>query len=130
MQLKTITNSNEAPFPGVEFIKTDKNITEVVIGGKLRIRAGGNYSNNVQVLVETPHVEEKRWKATAEIEGFGTKTEYFAGKYEADSAFPGLEEKGASVSVVEVNVLVDENGNVAGEVGEGLAQSSSDDLPF
>lgn len=133
MQLKSITSAKDCPFPNIEFVKTDKNITEVIIGGKLRIRMGESYANSLKVFVETPHIEEKRWKASAEIEGFGSKSEYFPSKYEADCAFPGLADKGAEISIVEVNALIDEDGKVVGEVGEaGVSspQSVDSDLPF
>lgn len=128
MQLKTITNANDAPFPGVEFVKTDKHITEVVIAGKLRVRVGESYNNSLKVLVETPHVEETRWMATATIEGFGEKVEYFAGEHEARAAFAELEGKGADVSVARVTALVDENGKVVGVSGEDKSTESG--LPF
>lgn len=130
MQLKSITNVKDIPFAGVQFVKTDKSITEVIIG-KLRIRKGESYSAALQVLIEAPHEEAKRYRLTATIEGFDPKVSYFDTKYEADSAANPLMDKGAEALVEEVTVLINDNGDVVGLAGEAVALPATDEMvPF
>lgn len=135
MQLKTITAAKDVPFGGVEFVKTDKKITEVVIGGKLRIRVGDSYSGALTVLVEQPYEEARKFRLTATIEGFGQKVSYFDAKYEADSAGAAMEDKGAAIAVEEVTVQINDQGEVVGIAGAEqsspqAALSDEDRIPF
>ena len=112
MQLKTVTTVKDIPFSGIEFVKTDKQITEIIIGGKLRIRKGESYNAALQVLIEAPYEDGKRWRLTATIEGFDPKVSYHESKYDAESAGAVLEDKGAAIQVEEVPVCIDDAGNV------------------
>ena len=127
-QFKSIKSAKEAGVDGVEFIKTDNAITEVVIGGKLRIRKGENYAKSLEVLIEQPFEEAKRFRMTAKIDGFDPKISYFEGRYEADAAARSMESKGAETAVEEVTALLDDNGEVAGIAGEPSAVER-EDLP-
>lgn len=126
MQLKTITNVKDIPFPGVEFIKTDKAITEIIIG-KLRIRKGESYSPGLQVLVEAPFDEVSRFRMTAKIDGFDPKVSYHETKYDAETAGNKLADKGADITVDQVEVLVDDAGDVVA-AGEGKSLPVADPL--
>lgn len=121
-QFKTITAAKEAGLPGVEFIKTDKAITEVVIGGKLRIRKGESYAKSLEVLIEQPFEEAKRFRMTATIDGFDPKITYHDDRYSADSEARELEAKGAEAAVEEVTALVNDDGEVVGLASEVTAQ--------
>ena len=130
MQLKTISAAKDIPFGGVEFVKTDKKITEVIVGGKLRIRVGDAYSGSLTVLVEQPFEEAKKHRLTATIDGFDPKVSYFDSKYEADSAGAALEDKGASIAVEEVTVNINDSGEVVGIVGDAQPALPETDIPF
>ena len=131
MQLKTVTATKDLPFTGIEFVKTDKAITEVIIGGKLRIRKGESYNASLQVLVEAPYEEVKRHRLTATIEGFDPKISFHESKYDAESAGALLEDKGATVSVEEVTVGVDDDGNIVQSVGSSKETvTKACDIPF
>lgn len=125
-QFKSIKSAKDTGLDGIEFIKTDSQITEVVVGGKLRIKRGESYNQNLIVLIEQPFEEAKRFKMTAKIDGFDPKISYHEGRYEAETAAHELEGKGADATVEEVTVLVDEDGEFAGEVGEATAVERED----
>src|SRR6185312_6055094 len=105
-----------------EFIKTDKAITEVVIGGKLRIRVANTYSNSLAVLVEQPFEEAKRFRMTAKLDGFDPKISYHEQRYEAEAAAGDLASKGAETAVEEITVRLNEDGEV---VGDDVAPTSA-----
>lgn len=128
MQLKSVKSAADLPFPGVEIVKADASIKEVIINGKLHIR--GDYG--MTVMVRTEGEEAKRHKVTAKIEGFGDKVEYFQKSYEASSAKSRYEALGATVEVSEVTVLVDEFGTVVegSERDATLAKVNDDDIGF
>ena len=133
MQLKTISAIKDVPFGGVEFVKTDKKITEVIVGGKLRIRMGESYTGSLVVLIEQPFEEAKKFRLTATIDGFGEKVSYHDSKYEADIAGAALEEKGASIAVEEVAVQINDQGEIVGATdGSQPAQpiEPESDFPF
>src|SRR3546814_11390857 len=94
MNLKSIKNSSEAPFKGVELIKTDGRIVEVVIG-LLRIR--DSQYTGIDVFVEQPFETAKRHRVIATIDGFDPKTLYFESEYEANDKARELEGVGAKV---------------------------------
>ena len=130
VQLKTITNAKELPFGGIEFVKTDKQITEVIIGGKLRIRKGESYNAALKVLVEAPYEEVKKHRLTATIDGFDPKVSYHDSKYDAECAGNPLEDKGASIKVEEVTVHVDDAGNVVAPISAQEAAPDLAEIPF
>lgn len=115
-QFKTITSVKDAGIDGIEFIKTDKAITEIVIG-KVRVRASESYNRSLTVVVEQPFEEAVRYRMTATIEGFDPKVSYHEQRYEADCAANDLVAKGAEATVQEVTALVDEDGAVVGLKG-------------
>lgn len=128
MQLKTITAAKDCGIAGIEFVKTDKNITEIIIGGKLRIRRGESYSSNLVVLIEQPYEEAKRYRATATIEGFDPKVSYHESDYDARTATANLP-SGAEIVIDEVTAHIDDNGNIVAAFTAGEPQAI-DDLPF
>ena len=125
-QFKSIKSAKEAGIPGIEFVKTDNAITEVIVGGKLRIRKGESYAASLQVLVDQPYEEANRFRVTAKHEAFDPKVTYHEGRYDADSAAREFERLGAEAKVEEVTALLDDNGEVAGIVGEPTAQERED----
>lgn len=130
MQLKTVTAAKDAGIPGIEFVKTDKAITEVIIGGKLRIRKGESYSASLQVLVEQPFEEAKRFRMTATIDGFDPKVAHFDDRYSADQEAQAMIAKGAEATVEEVTVHVNDDGEIIGCAGVNKMAPASEDLPF
>lgn len=125
---KSITSSKETGFAGIEFIKTDKSITEIVIGGKVRIKRGESYNSSLVVLIEQPFEEAKRYRATGKIEGFPDAVSYHENKYEADSAAAVLEDAGAKTSVDHVDVLIAEDGSI--QAAEPSNPSDDPTVPF
>lgn len=111
MQLKTVKTASDVPFKGIELVKTDSTITEVIIGGTLRIKTG-DYGSGLKVLVEVPGETVKRHRVTAVIEGFGEKVAFYETSYDADGAVRDLERIGATVTRDEVSVVVDAFGAV------------------
>lgn len=130
MHLKSITSAKDAPFPNIEFVKVDKDVTEVIIGGKLRIRKGESYNASLQVLVATPHEEAKRFRMTATIDGFDPKISYHEYPHEADNAAADLARKGAETKVDEITVLIDENGAILPTLDAKPVDANGDDIPF
>lgn len=129
MNLKSVKTASDLPFKGIELVRVDKNITEVVIGGKLRIRSSNTYSNQIEVLVESPYETARRHRLTATIDGFDPKVSYFEHKFEADNASAKLEDKGASVVIDETEVQIDDAGNVV--AAETATPVANDELvPF
>lgn len=127
MQLNTVKTAADLPFKGIELVKTDNSITEVIIGGKLRIRQG-DYGSGVKVLVEAPGEKVKRHRVSAALEGFGEKVEHFEYSHEADASARQLEALGAKVERAEVNVVIDAFGAVVGDAEPVSAELA--DLPF
>ena len=111
MQLKTVKTAADLPFKGIELVKVDASIKEVIIGGKLRIQS----DYGLRVVVEVPGETAKRHRVTATIEGFGDKVEYYDASYLAATAASKLEALGAKVETAEVSVLVDEFGAVVAD---------------
>ena len=111
MQLKTVKTASDVPFKGIELVKTDSTITEVIIGGTLRIKTG-DYGSGLKVLVEVPGETVKRHRVTAVIEGFAEKVAFYEASYDADGAVRDLERIGATVTRDEVSVVVDAFGAV------------------
>lgn len=128
MQLKTITAAKDCGIADIEFVKVDKAITEIIIGGKLRIKRGESYGSNLVVLIEQPYEEAKRFRATATIEGFDPKISYHESDYDARTATANMP-AGAEVTVDEVTVHVDDNGKIVAAFSAGEPQEI-DDLPF
>jgi hypothetical protein len=126
MILKTIKTANETGISGIEFVMTDKAITEIIIG-KLHIRKGESYAKALEVLVEAPFDQETRWKLTGTLNGFPDAVSYHASKYDADASGACIEDVGGAVSVKQVEVLIDELGSVNSEIN---AESSAPDMPF
>lgn len=129
MQLKTITAAKDTGVDGVRFVKTDKAITEVIVG-KLHIRKGESYQPGLQVLIEAPHSEETRWRMTATVEGFDPKVSYHDTDYDARVAGGDFEARGANVEYAEVKALVDDNGTVCGFVGDPQPVGDDAEVPF
>lgn len=115
MHLKSIKTARDLPFGGIELVRVDKSITEVIIGGKLRIIADNTYSKQLSVLVEAPYEDASRFRVAAKIDGFDPKIVYFEGEYEAKRATEDFEAKGASVTCEKVDVQIDDEGNVVGQ---------------
>lgn len=131
MQLKTITSAKDLPFAGIEFVKTDKVITEVIIGGKVRIKQDGTYSNNLKVMIEAPYEEATRHRVTAKIDGFDPKVQHFEASFDATRAQQEFENKGAEVTVEQVTVFVDDAGEVVpGAAAEQATASADLEIPF
>jgi len=130
MQLKSIKTAAEAPFAGVEFVKVDGAITEVIIGGKLRIRKGESYSANLQVLVAAPGEVAKRYRVAATLEGFAPTVEYHENSYDADERQRHFEKIGATVEKTYADVLITESG--AQQTVELVAPAAADleEIPF
>lgn len=129
MQLKSIKTPAEAHFANVEFVKVDGAITEVVIGGKLRIRKGESYSNTLQVLVEAPGEILKRYRVEATLEGFAPTVEYHENSYDADERVRHFEKLGASAAKTYGDVLVSETGAIT-ETPLVAATPELEELPF
>ena len=130
MKLTTVKTANETGIPGLEFVYTDKNITEVILG-KFRIRKGESYHNSLQVLIETPFETAERYRLTGTIEGFPDAVSYHDDSYSAGTASAALEDKGAKVAVEKVSVLIDDGGNIIEATGGApVSQDNGSDLPF
>lgn len=128
MQMKTVKNLGDIPFKGIEFVKIDGGIVEVVVGGKLRIRRGESYAKNLEVLIEAPFEEVERHRVTATIDGFDPKVSYHASSYEAGECAREYERKEAKVVNEKVTALVDDAGEVVGVKGE--AAPADDEIAF
>lgn len=132
MNLTTVKTAADLPFKGIELVKVDKNITEVVIGGKLRIRQGP-YSG-LQVLVDAPFETGKRFKLTATVEGFDPKIQYFEQRWDADAASTNFTV--GETKIEEVEVQIDDAGNVIEAANDSASPTSAkqpelcDDMPF
>jgi hypothetical protein len=126
MILKTIKTANETGISGIEFVMTDKAITEIIIG-KLHIRKGESYAKALDVLIEAPFDQETRWKLTGTLNGFPDAVTYHTTKYDADAAGACIEDVGGAISVKQVEVLIDELGAVNSEID---AKSNVADVPF
>lgn len=129
MILHSIKQAKDAGIPGVEFVFTDKAITEVIIGG-LRIRKGENYSAALQVLVEKPFEEAKRYRMTAKMAGFPDAVSYHDTDHAAQTAANDLIVKGAEATVAEVTVLLGEDGEVVRVADAGSEVEPADELNF
>lgn len=127
MQLKTVKSQADLPFRGIELIKTDNTITEVIIGGKLHIKAG--QYGGIQVLARTPGEQVDRYRMTAMLEGFAPTVEHFEYEHQADSVAEDFKRRGAEATVEKVRVIVDELGAVAADA-ESAQTPEPEDLPF
>lgn len=121
MNYKSIKLASEAPFP-IELVKLDTTIKAVVING-LRIEA----DYGLKVMVEQPYEEATRHRVTATIDGFGAKVLHFENRYEGGSEIAALESAGAKIEREDVKVLIDEKGQIVGEVSRA---DESTDVPF
>lgn len=130
MQLKSVKTAADLPFKGVELIKTDSTITEVIIGGRLHIKAG-QYTG-IQVLARTPGEEVDRWRLTATLDGFAPTIQHFEHEFQADGAADDFKSRGAETSVEKVRVIVDELGEIAANAPSRAeaATAELEDLPF
>lgn len=113
MKLKSIKNPSETGVAGIQFVKVDNKITEVILG-KLHIRKPENYSNDLQVMIESPYETEIRYRLTGKIAGFPDAVSYHDSQYDADIAGAKLEDAGASFKVDCIDILIDEAGNIVG----------------
>lgn len=129
MKLTSIKTAAETGIAGVEFVYTDKAITEIVIG-KLRIRKGESYSSALQVLIETPFERVERYKLTASIEGFPDAVSFHESDYDAKIAGAKLEDKGATFHVEKLTVEIDEAGGVVGYDAKVEAVEPDLAIPF
>ncbi len=129
MKLSTVKTARETGIPGVEFIYTDKHITEIVLG-KVRIRMGESYNSSLKVLVETPFETAERHRVTAKLEGFPDAVSFHDSEYEANLASAKLPLE-AVVTVEKVTVNIDEAGNMAvTDEAAPAAPANGEDLPF
>lgn len=128
MNLMTVKSAADLPFPGVELVKTDKSITEVVVGGKLRIRS----QYGLQVLTDAPLETVTRYRVTATLDGFDPKVVHFEDEYEAKGALDDFETKGATATIEKVEVQINDAGEVVGAVESAPVAKASNDLeiPF
>lgn len=113
MKLKSIKQPSETDIIGIQFVKVDNAITEVIIG-KLHIRKGESYNNTLQVLIEAPYETESRYRLTGKIAGFPDAVSYHDSGYDADIAGAKLKDAGASFTVDCIDVLIDDAGNIVG----------------
>src|SRR3546814_17884986 len=111
MNLKSIKNSSEAPFKGVELIKTDGRIVVVVIG-LLRIR-DGQYTG-IDVLVEQHFETATRHRVIVTIDGFGPKTLYLESTYEANAKARARVSVGENDEKATLEELIVDCGNSGG----------------
>jgi len=130
MHLKTIKTAAELPIKGVELIKTDGNITEVVLAGKVRVKVAGAYSSNLALLIEQPFEEAERHRVTVKHPIFGSKATYYDSTHDAGEAAREFEKAGAEVEQDKVTALIDDGGNVVGIAGNAAAQMADCDIPF
>lgn len=128
MKLKSIKFAKEAGFEGVEFVKVDNQIREVVIGN-LHIRKGDSYNSALEVLIEAPYETVKRHRLSATIKGFPPATSYHESKYEAEDKAAELENAGAETLIEELSVFIDDAGNVV-SVANDDAPTAADPDPF
>lgn len=128
MQLKTVKTAADLPFKGIELVKTDGRISEVIIGGKLHIKPG-QYSG-IEVMARVPGEEVTRYRMTAALDGFAPTIKHFEKEYDANNAAGEFRGRGAEASVERVRVMVDELGEVAADVPDAPAPAELEDLPF
>jgi hypothetical protein len=128
MQLKTVKTTADLPFKGIELVKTDSNITGVIIGGKVRIESNGY--GGMKVLVETEGERVERYRVTATLEGFPPAVEHFEYDFQADSAASEFERKGAKVERAKVAVLINEAGKITDAPANDTPVSVADEIPF
>ena len=127
MQLKSVKNAADLPFKGIELVKVDGSISEVIIGGKLRIRAG--QYGGMQVLTDTPGERADRYRVEAKLDGFPTATEYHDSEYDAKRSAEVFTEKGAAVTQAKVPVLIDDAGGII-EAPANEPVPAFDEIPF
>lgn len=121
MNYKSIKLASESPLP-IELVKHDNQIRAVVIGD---LRIEGDYG--IKVLVAQPFEKVKRHRITATITGFGRKVEYFDHNWDANERVSELEDAGAKVEREDVDVLIDDQGNVQSAT---LGEDTADSIPF
>lgn len=132
MIYKTIKTAAELPFKGIELVKVDKTITEVIIGGKLRIVVSDTYGEKLKLLVEAPYETATRYRMTATLDGFDPKVSYHEYEHDATTASRDLESKGATIAIEKVEVSINDAGEVVEEKSvDGIpVGDTSNDLPF
>lgn len=131
MKLKSVKAAAELPIKGVEFTVVDGNITEVVVGGKVRIQRGSDYPPCLRVLVEARETA-RRHRVVARAEGFPDSLEYHDTRAEASARKEWYEEKMGSVVTVdldEVEVVLAEDGNVIGPAAPAAGAAVAE-MPF
>lgn len=127
MKLKTVKSLADIPFKGVELVKIDNAISEVIIGGKLRIKAG--QYGGIQLLVPTQGQVATRTRVTAKIDGFPDAIQHFENSWDADEAERSFKDKGATVSRESVSVVLDDYGDVLPAQAEEAVREL-DEIPF
>ncbi len=131
MQLKTVKTLADLPFKGVELVKVDNAIVEVIIGGKLRIRKGDSYSTTLQVCVVSAGETVQRHRVTAVLEGFPDAVEFCEDSYEAQKRQGHFENLGAKVEVEKVDVVIGENGEPVPDArADEVKCALFDEIPF
>lgn len=134
MQFKTVKTAADLPFSGVELVRVDKAIREVVIGGRLRIKVANTYSSDLELLVAAPFETATRHRVTATLDGFDPKVVHFEHDFEATNAAADFEAKGAKVAIERVEVLLDEAGQVvadsANDTSPVASAEAAEPLPF
>lgn len=111
MKLTSIKSAAETGVEGIEFVYTDKAITEVIIG-KLRIRKGESYSPTLQVLIEAPYEKAERFRLIGTIPGFPDAVSYHDTSWDAEAAANNLGANGAETRVEQGWALIDDAGAV------------------
>lgn len=110
----------------IEITEKNGSITAVRIAG-LHVSA----SYGLEVLEEVKFEEATRYRMTADVPGVGKVVEYFE---DFDKALERKREFGDHVDAnvdTGIKVLVDEGGDVVGEVGDGAqSTTANDDLTF
>jgi hypothetical protein len=126
MQLKTVKSASDLPFKGIELVKIDNMVSEVIIAGKLRIKPG--QYGGIQVLVETLGETVTRTRLTAALDGFPDAVKHFEHSWQADEAERAFKDKGATVTRETVSVLIDELGEVQATPAD--TSRELDEIPF
>ena len=125
MKLKSIKQPNEAGVDGIQFVKVDNVITEIILG-KLHIRKGDSYNRALEVLIEAPYETQTRYRLTGKIVGFPVAVSYHDSDYDAQCAGAKLEDAGATFTVESVDVLIDDAGKVIGVADDASSAIAAD----
>lgn len=124
MNYKTIKTAAESPVL-IEIVKRDSTIRAVVIGD---LRIESDYGMNLSVA--QPYEKVKRHRLTATIEGFGEKVLHFDNQWEASDDKRKLETAGATVVAEDVEVMIDDAGQVVQDVSARPAVADDYLVPF